>query len=157
MADISENAVKAATASETSAVFLTLLTIYVDSEVYIRLVDDRQNITSNGNEYTACAFKAILPDQTSEGAKTCKLQIDNTDVAIYKVIKQAIGHKITCDVAVILSDTPNVYEQGPLTFVLRNITADKNTISGDLYDLYIQDRKATIFTYSPEDFPGMYF
>lgn len=157
MPDISDNAVQAATASETAAVFLTLLTIYVDGNVFLRLVDDRQNLTSNGNVYTACAFRAVLPNQSSDGAKSCKLAIDNTDVAVYKVIKEAIGHTITCDVAVVLSDTPDVYEQGPLTFVLRNITADKNTISGDLYDLYIQDRKATIFTYSPEDFPGMYF
>lgn len=157
MPDLSINATESVLAPETDSVFLTILTIYVDDEVFLRLVDDRQDIVSNGNTYTACSFTAILPDQSSDGNKTCKLQIDNTDVSIYKIIKQAINHKITCDVAVILSSSPDIYEQGPLHFVLRNIVTNKNTITGDLYDIYIQDRKASVLTYSPEDFPGMYF
>lgn len=157
MPDISENAVKAVIAEETEEVFLTILKIYVDGSVFIRIVNDNQNLIIDGEEYLACGFTAILPDQSGEGNKTCRLQIDNTDVSIYKIIKSAINHRVTCDIAVVLSSSPNVCECGPLNFILRNITADKDAISADLYDLYIQDRKATILTYSPQDFPGMFF
>ncbi|WP_147613865.1 DUF1833 family protein [Treponema pectinovorum] len=157
MPDISKKAIEAVTAEETQEVFLTILKIYVDDSVFIRIVNDNQNLTIKGEEYFACAFTAILPDQTGDGNKNCRLQIDNTDVSIYKIIKSSIGHKVTCDIAVVLSSSPEIYECGPFNFVLRNISADKNAITADLYDLYIQDRKATVFTYSPQDFPGMYF
>lgn len=153
----SSNFVQAATAQETDAVLLTLLTIYVDGTPTLYLVDNTENITSGGHEFIACSFGAVLPDKSSEGNKSCKLQIDNTDIAIYRTIKNAINYEISCDVAVILSSSPNVYEQGPLHFVLRNITANQNTISAELYDMYMHDRKFTALTYNPDDFPGLFY
>lgn len=154
---LSEAAVEAMTAPESAAVFLTLLTIKVDGEPVLRLVDDKTEITSGGETFTPCAFTAVLPGQSADGNKSCKLQIDNSDVMIYKAIKSAIGKKITCDVAVILSASPDVYEQGPLEFVLRNVSVNAQAVSADLYDGYMSDRNFSAFTYSPEDFPGLFF
>lgn len=154
---LSQTAREAVTSPETAAVFLTLLTIKVDDEPILYLVNDKQEIVSQGNTYTPCAFQALLPDQTSDGNKTCKLQIDNSDVALYKSIKAAIGKRISASVAVVLSTTPDVYEQGPLDFVLRNISVTAQSIMGELYDSYIQDRKFTALVYSPDEFPGMFF
>lgn len=150
-------ATKAATASETDAVFLTILTIFVDGVETLRFVNDKQNLVFQNKTYTAVGFNAVLPDQSSESDNVCKLEIDNVDLSIYKTIKTAaVNHKITCDVGVILSGQ-NVYEQGPLHFILRNIKANKSVITGELHDLYMHDRKFTTITYSPEDFPGMYY
>lgn len=153
----SSNLIQAATAPETDAVLLTLLTIYVDGTPTLHLVDNKENIISQGTEFIACSFGAVLPDKSAEGNKSCRLQIDNTDVSIYKTIKNAINYEISCDVAVILSSTPDVYEQGPLQFVLRNITANQNVISAELYDMYMHDRKFTALTYNPDDFPGLFY
>lgn len=154
---LSQPAREAVTAPETAAVFLTLLTIKVDDEPILYLVNDKQELVSQGNTYIPCAFQALLPDQTSDGNKTCKLQIDNSDIALYKSIKAAIGKRISASVAVVLSTTPDVYEQGPLDFVLRNISVTAQSITGELYDSYIQDRKFTALVYSPDEFPGMFF
>lgn len=154
---LSQTAREAVTAPETAAVFLTLLTIKVDDEPILYLVNDKQELVSQGNTYIPCAFQALLPDQTSDGNKTCKLQIDNSDIALYKSIKAAIGKRISASVAVVLSTTPDVYEQGPLDFVLRNISVTAQSITGELYDSYIQDRKFTALVYSPDEFPGMFF
>ncbi|MBQ0166233.1 MAG: DUF1833 family protein [Treponema sp.] len=154
---LSLEATKAATASETDAVFLTILTIYVDGEETLNFVNDKQNLVFGGKTFYAVGFTAVLPDQSSDGPNVCKLEIDNVDLSVYKTIKTAaVNHKITCDIGVVLSDQ-NVYEQGPLHFVLRNIKANKSVISGELHDLYMHDRKFTTITYSPEDFPGMYY
>lgn len=153
----SRNLIKAATASETSEVLLTLLTIYVDGNPILYLCDNTEKITSNGHEFIPWSYKVVLPDQTSDGNKTCKLQIDNTDLETYKVIKSAVNKKITVDVAVILASSPDVYEQGPYNFVLRNISVSVSAITGDLYDVYMQDRKFTAHKYTPEDFPGLFF
>lgn len=154
---LSLEATKAATASETYAVFLTILTIFVDGEETLNFVNDKQNLVFGGKTFYAVGFTAVLPDQSSDGPNICRLEIDNVDLSVYKIIKKAaVNHKITCDIGVVLSDQ-NVYEQGPLHFVLRNIKANKSVISGELHDLYMHDRKFTTITYSPEDFPGMFY
>ena len=153
----SENAVRAMTAPETDAVFLHLLTISVDGNVVLRLTDDKASVTSCGHEYSPCSFTVLLPDQGSDGNKSCRLSIDNSDIAIYRAIKSAVRKRITADVAVIMSDTPDGYERGPLHFLLRNVTATKDSITGELLDSYLQDRKFTAATYSPDDFPGMFY
>ncbi len=154
---------KAMLAPETDAVLLHLLTIKYDEEVLLRVVDDKKELISNGNTFIPCGFKILLPDQTSDGNKTCRLQIDNSDIAIYREIKTAALNsikdkkKITCDVGVIMASEPDIFIQGPLTFILRNITATVQSVSGELSDLYMHDRKFSSLTYNPEDFPGMFF
>lgn len=148
---------KAATAPETDEVLLTLLTIYVDDKPVLYLCDNTESIESHGHEFIPWSFKVVLPDQTTEGSKTCKLQIDNTTLETYKVIKSAINKKITVDVAIILASTPDVYEEGPYNFILRNVKANVSAITGELYDFYIHDRKFTGLKYTPEDFPGLFF
>lgn len=161
--NFSENAVQAMTAPETEEVLLHILTVKYDDEVLFRVVDDKKELVSNGNTFIPCSFTVLLPDQTSDGNKTCRLQIDNTDIAVYKAIKSAAirsineKKKITCDVGVIMASEPDIFIQGPLTFILRNITATVQSVSGELSDLYMHDRKFSSLTYNPEDFPGMFF
>ena len=64
---------------------------------------------------------------------------------------------ITVSVCVIMADTPDVYERGPLKYKLRNVRASKETVEGELHDFYLSDRKFPKDTYSPEDFEGLFF
>ncbi len=155
----SQELVRAATAPETAACLLTLLKISVDANPVLHLVDNLTDITSNGQVYTACSFTCLLPDQTEGGSKTCKLQIDNTDTRIYGAIKESLrgARQITAEVAVIMSTSPDVHEQGPLSFVLRNVSASVESVSAELYDGYMADRKFTAMAYSPDHFPGLFF
>jgi hypothetical protein len=148
---------KAATAPETTEVLVTLLKIIIEGKGALFLTDNTEPVVSGGITFIPCAFKALLPDQSAEGNKSCRLQIDNADLSIYKAIKEAVQKTITCEVAIVLASTPNIYEQGPFTFVLRNITADVSNITGELYDSYMHDRKLTNRTYNPADFPGLFF
>ena len=109
----SQELIRAATAQETAACLLTLLTINVDKNPVLHLVDNLTDIESNGKTYTACSFTCLLPDQAEGGSKTCKLQIDNTDTRIYGTIKESLkgAKEITAEVAIILSTSPDVYEQ----------------------------------------------
>jgi hypothetical protein len=56
-----------------------------------------------------------------------------------------------------MADTPDVYERGPLKYRLRNVSANKSTIEGEVHDFYPAGRPFTGGTYSPGDFEGMYF
>jgi hypothetical protein len=157
MSRLSPEATEAVLAPETEKVFLHLLTIETSGGAVLRFVDNNQNITSHGIEYFAAAFNIILPEQTDNAPRPCRLAIDNTDLAIFQTIKQAVGQTVFVTVCVIMADTPDVYERGPLKYRLRNVRASKETIDGEVYDFYLLDRKYPRDTYTPEDFEGLYF
>ncbi|MDR0455948.1 MAG: DUF1833 domain-containing protein [Treponema sp.] len=157
MSSISQEAAAAVLAPETEQVFLYLLTIETSDGAVLRFVDNTQNISSRGNEYFAAGFTLILPEQTDNAPRPCRLAIDNTDLSIFQTIKQAVGQDVTVTVCVIMADTPDVYERGPLKYRLRNVKATKETIEGEVYDFYLIDRKFPQGTYTPHDFEGMFF
>lgn len=154
---VSIGAAAAVLAEETEKVFLHLLTIETSLGAVLRFVDNNEAIVSQGETYSPAGFTIILPEQTDNAPRPCKLAIDNTDLAIFQTIKQAAGHTVNVTVCLIMADTPDVYERGPLKYRLRNVRATKETIEGDVYDFYIADRKFPKDTYTPEDFEGMYF
>jgi hypothetical protein len=157
MSRMSRAAAEAVTAPETEKVFLHLLTVEVSDGAVLRFVDNNQNVTSRGNEFLATAFTIILPEQTENTPRPCRLAIDNTDLAIFQTIKQAAGREVNVTVCVITADTPDVYERGPLKYRLRNVRANKETIEGEVYDFYLADRKFPKDAYTPEDFEGLFF
>jgi len=157
MSRISQNATAAVLAPETEKVFLHLLTVETSGGAVLRFVDNNQNVTSRSSEFFAAGFTLILPEQTDNAPRPCRLAIDNTDLSIFQTIKQAVGQQVNVTVCVIMADTPDVYERGPLKYLLRNVRATKETIEGEVYDFYLIDRKFPKDTYTPEDFEGMFF
>ena len=157
MSRITPAAAEAVFAPETEKVFLHLLTIEVSGGVVLRFTDNNQHVTSRKEEFIAAGFTIILPEQTDGAQRPCRLAIDNTDLAIYSEIKKAVGKDITVTVCVIMADTPDTYERGPLRYKLRNVRANKEAVEGELYDFYLNDRRFPKDTYTPEDFEGMFF
>jgi len=157
MIRLSSEATEAVFAPETEKVFLHLLTIETSGGAVLHFVDNNQNIKSRGIEYFAAGFNIILPEQTDNAPRPCRLSIDNTDLSIFQTIKQAVGQDVFATVCVIMADTPDIYERGPLKYRLRNVRASKETIEGEVYDFYLLDRKFPRDTYTPEDFEGMFF
>jgi hypothetical protein len=157
MSRLSDAAAAAVLEPETEKVFLHLITIETSGGAVLRFVDNTQDIISRGNSYAAAGFSIILPEQSTEGPSPCKLAIDNSDLSIFQTIKQAVGQTVTVSVCIIMADTPDVYERGPLKYKLRNVRATKAAIEGEVYDFYIVDRKFPKDTYSPDDFEGMFY
>jgi len=157
MNGLSNPATEALTAPETSQVFLFTLRIYVDNVPVFSCVNNTQEITSNGILFKPVAFTISLPAQsTGSGTSACKLAIDNVDRLIMEEVTKAIGKTITADIAIILASSPDVIERGPISVVLRDVTADKSTVSASLYDFYLYDRNLPEGRYTPEDFPGLF-
>jgi len=154
---LSHEATEAVLAPETEKVFLHLLTIETSGGAVLRFVNNNQNIASRGVEYSAAGFNIILPEQTDDAPRPCRLAIDNTDTKIFQAIKRAAGQDVFVAVCVVMAHTPDVYERGPLRYRLRNVRASKETIEGEVYDFYLLDRKFPRDTYTPEDFEGMFF
>lgn len=144
---------------ESSAVFLHLLKVEAQGYETLYFVDNTQSVVSNGQTYIPAAFKVVLPSQTEDGSvQPCQLAVDNVDQIISATIKKANAaqKKIYATISVVMAQTPNVIERGPLRFILRNVTINKSTVSGELYDFYVYDRKIPEGVYNPQNFPGLF-
>ncbi len=139
--------------SETGAVFLHLLKINIEGEDSLYFVDNNEYIRSNGVDYMPVAFKVVLP---SDEKTPCQIVIDNVDRQISLFIKNHRKKQVTVAISIIIAQNPDVVERGPMNFILRNIKIDSATVSGELYDFYIYDRKIPEGSYRPSDFPGLF-
>ncbi|MDE5899166.1 MAG: DUF1833 domain-containing protein [Treponemataceae bacterium] len=153
---ISESARKELQKEETAAVFLHTAEIAVEGMQSLYFVDNTEAVVSGGTTYQPCAFTVVLPEQNEDGSVSpCRIIIDNTDRKIAELIKRALNKQIVCTISLIVAQTPDVIERGPLKFILRNITI-QDTVSAELYDFYIYDRKIPEGVYNPQNFPGLF-
>lgn len=146
-------------AQETGEVLLALVTI--DSPLIIggplRVVQDLQNITSNGNVYTAFPFQITLPSDTDEGPTKVKLIIDNIDQSIATTIRSIPPNEIPLvTVEIIVASQPNTVEMTIPNMKLKHITGDAFSIEGELL---IDEEDLLPFpgdAFTPQHFPGLF-
>lgn len=148
-----------ANAQETKEVLLALITITHDSIVGgpLRLVQDLQDLTSNGNVYTAFPFQVTLPNDSDEGVLQVKLVIDNVDRQIAQAIRtMPPSSPPTVQIDLVIASQPDVVEMSIVGLTLRNVSGDAFQIEGDLR---IDEEDLIPFpegAFTPQDFPGMF-
>lgn len=153
---LSSKAKEAALAPETGEIFLTLIEIsHPDMEQPLYFVDNTENIVSGGKIHVGCAFKYTPPTFSADESRPARIAIDNVDRQIMEVIRP-INTPFTMKISTVLASQPDVIEEGPHSFILRNITSNVYQVSGDLYDLYLTDRQIPADTYNPFDCPGLF-
>lgn len=156
MRTISATAKQAVFASQTEQVFLVILDIdHPDLGSPIRVVNNNQDIVSNGNTYVATAFNFILPAQEDGVISNSSLSIDNVDRTIVNTIR-SISSTPTVTASVILASDPNVLEAGPWEFQLTDVSYDRQQVKGQLiYESYMRDNCGTV-KYKNLNFPGLF-
>ncbi len=149
----------AANAQETEEVLLALVTI-THTQILggpLRLVQDMQNLTSNGNVYTAFPFQVTLPEDNDEGVPRVSLIIDNVSQEIMAALKTLPPNQPpTVTVDLVLASQPNTVEFSIPNLTLRNVSADMLTIEGDLR---MDEEDLIPFpegSLTPQDFPGLF-
>lgn len=147
---------EAAFAADTPEVPLVLLTISHPSiSPPIRLVNNTENITSNGNEFIAFPFTPVWADSREDAPPRARLTIDNVSREIAQAIR-SITSPPTVTMQLILASAPDVIEQPLPDFKLRNVTWDAGKVSGELTveDFTAEPYPAGVF--SPASFPGLF-
>ncbi len=148
-----------ANAQETGEVLVALITITHSTIVGgpLRFVQDLQDLTSNGNVYTAFPFQITLPADADEGPAKVKLAIDNVDRQIAQTIRTIPPTSPpTVGIEIVVASAPNVVEIAMPGLKLRNVTGDAFQIEGDLHvdeeDLYPFPEGQ----FTPTSFPGLF-
>jgi hypothetical protein len=154
--NVSLAAMQAALAQETSKVFLVLMDVHHDTYgTTARLVNNTEDITSGGNVYTAFPFYPKLPDDLEDREPVAEISVANVSRELIDEIRNIqAGLKVT--LKVVLSDSPNTIEWGPVEMDVRSISYNADAIT---FSLGMQAFSREPFPYpafTPNKFPGLF-
>lgn len=153
---VSQDVRRALYASSTSNCFLVLLDI-TSTELAqpLRVVNNTEPVTSNGNVYQSIGFTFVLPAETENTVESANLTLDNVDRA-FTIAIRSVRRPLNVRAVVIESSDPDTIEIGPFDFQLRNVRYGPDTLSGQLLFNNYVERNASTVTFSNQYFPGLY-
>lgn len=137
--------------------FLVLLEItHADLAVPVRVVNDTQNMTSNGIEYIGCPFNVTLPDDVAGQMPQAQLEVDNIGRDLTQWLEYSRGGQgARCRIMQVMRSDPNAIEFD-MTLDLTNMKITNETVSGSLGFENMLNRTGTIPTFTPQNAPGLW-
>ncbi len=122
----------------------------------IYVVNDVQNITSNGIQYIGLGFKLTMPTDPEVGNPSASLSIDNVGKELMYWLEESNGGAgATATISQIMRSTPNTIEY-TVTMNLNNIVADNQYVSASLNFDNLLSLSFTPLVYNPANSPGLY-
>lgn len=141
--------------SQESSLPLVLIQIdHEDLDQPIRVVNNRENVTSGGDEYIAYPFQIFLPDSREDAPPRAKLRIDNVSREIGQAIR-LISTPPSVTIKVIRQETPNIIEAEFSGMKLRHIPFDALTIEGELEFEDLTREPYPAFKFNPSNYRGV--
>jgi len=97
-----------------------------------RMVNDNQDITSNGVVYFKSAFNLALPSQPQDGLMETTISMANTGLKdIPDFIESVKGQTVSCQIQVVLRSAPDNVEYD-ISLEARQFSITKQTVSAKL-------------------------
>ncbi len=122
----------------------------------IRVVNDNQDLVSNGNNFIACAFRIRFPEDLAGVMPRVPWSIDNVGRELTQWLEASDGGRgAQVRIMQVMRDTPNVIEQ-EYTMTLINAHQGMLEVSGNLGYENVLDQPALAATYTPETCPGIF-
>ncbi len=148
MRPLSPRAIQATQDLETGEVFLYLLTIsHSTLPVPWTLVNNTEDVTSNGIVYTAFPFSVVLGDDTGEELPKVALVIDNIERGLVEMIRSQVEPP-DISITFVLASEPDIELSKGEHMTLRELSFDAFTISGTLFSDDIQNSRYPAHTIS---------
>jgi len=136
---------------------LVLLEIsHEDLTVPIRVVNDNDDITCNGELFIACAFRFIPPDNYEGQLPKAKLAIDNIGRELTEWIEKTNGGRGAVVKAMsVMRSRPNVIENS-IKIGLSSVLVTTPEVSGELGYANYYGQPAILMQYRPDTTPGIF-
>lgn len=131
---LSQAALQAVLAQSTAEVFLECLTISHTDITTLRLVNDRADLTRSAGTFVAFPFQVTGMRQSKDQLPQMRITVDNVDQRIIEALRGLAGTRddITVSYEVVLADTPDTIEYGPVDFRVDGVNTSPASISLDL-------------------------
>lgn len=147
---------QAINAQTTGECFLLLLELsHASLATPIRVVNNTQDIVSNGRTFIGFPFQITLPDDDEEQQPRIRLAIDNVDRTIVTALR-ALQGPVDVAVEVVRAADPNTIEIRFEGFKLREARYTALEVSGDLLQEDVLSEPFPAHTFSPQFFPGIF-
>lgn len=137
--------------------FLVLLEItHPDLTEPVRVVQDSQDLTFEGNTYIACPFDVVLPDDVAGQLPQAKLQIDNIGRELTQWLESSNGgQEARCRIIQIMrSDLATV--EFEITLDLTALVVNNEKVTGNLGFVNMLGRTGTVPSFTPQSAPGLW-
>ena len=123
---LSQNALQAVLSSATEKTFLECLTIEHSNMDTLYLVNDKQDLTRSAATFVSFPFKVRSTAQAQDRSPDIEITATIVDQRVISGIRQLAGDrelaKITYEI--VLADTPDTVEFGPITFDFAGMSTD---------------------------------
>jgi hypothetical protein len=155
-ADLTPQMLEAMHAQETGEVVLPLITLtQAGWAEAIRVVPNTVPITHQGQEFQPLGFSVSLPDEEAEGVPVINWVADNTDRRLVQALRQVTG-VVEAQIVVILADTPDDVQIGPLDVEMRAAEYDAHTIRGTMGVEPILETQFGHLVLNPKNAPALF-
>lgn len=122
----------------------------------VRVVNDTEDITSNGELYIACPFRYVLPDDFEGQIPKAKISIDNVGKDLmYWIETSNGGNGSVVTFKQIMRSRPDLVE-AEIEMQLQSVSATMKEISAELGYENLLSKPAVSMAYRPENSPGLY-
>jgi len=122
----------------------------------VRVVNDNQDLVSNGNTYVAIPFRCTLPDDFENQLPKARLSVDNIGKELmYWIETSDGGNGSTVTMSQVMRSRPNTIEWS-ITMNLYNVSCTMTEVSGELGYENLFAKKAIHMQYRPNNSPGIF-
>jgi len=145
-----------ASISHPEAPVLLLEITHPDLTTPVRVVNDNQDLVSNAETFLGLAFRALPPDDLSQGSPRATLAIDNVGRDLTQWIENSAGGDgSTVRMMQVMRSAPDVIEW-EVTMELIDVSMTDTEVRGNLqFKNLINTPGITVF-YRPENTPGLF-
>lgn len=122
----------------------------------VRVINDTQDLTSNGKLYIGCPFRALMPDDFENQLPKSSIAIDNVSKDLMYWIEQSGGAKgSTVRFMQVMRSRPDLIEW-EITMNLYNISCTPKEITGELGYENLFTKPAVSMQYRNSNSPGIF-
>lgn len=122
----------------------------------VRVVNDNQDLLSNGLLFVAMAFRVTPPDDLEQGLPRASLAVDNIGRELTQWIEgSAGGADAQVRMMQVLRSDPDTIEW-EVTLTMKNLEMDMLEVRGELGFEDILNRPAVPLIYRPDVAPGLF-
>lgn len=124
--------------------------------VPVRVINDTQDLVSNGNTYIACPFRPIMPDDYEGQAPKARLAVDNVGRDLMYWIEQSSGGQgSSAKFMQVMRSNPDHIEW-QITMNLYNVNVTMQEITAELGFQNLFAKPAISVQYRPDNSLGIF-
>lgn len=143
-------------AQESNDPFLMLITLSHStfaSDIY--LVNNTENVISNGRTFQAFPVNIRLPVDDGETAREISIEFDNVSLELIDEVR-TVTNPIDLKIEMVLASNPDSIEISLEDLKLRSLSYNKQRISAKIYMDTFLNVELTSERYTPKNFPGIF-